>query len=327
MGVFEKGLYLDPKYNKFDRYVRIMHRGRWTPAKYEKNIKDIDMPHYHNVLPKLDKEVIKRCILLVSMVEDKVKMFWSLLFLDYPHTIFGDVAGEFGSSEVTHRRSYHSLADVLGIDTNDITKYPILEKRLAYLTKYLEKDPKIIGKGRLLKKLVLFTSLVEKGSLFTQFYILMSYNKHKRGLSTISALQKSTAKEEEVHYSFGIELINTIKEEYPQLWSDYLVELVEKNIQMAYDAELALIDWMFEEGVPEHLTKEEVINFLNYNFTIISNDLNLGLTFEYDDALYIEKNYWFTVATKAPTNPDFFDNATGDYSSEEEELDLDNFKF
>lgn len=327
MGVFDEGMYLDPKYDYFDRYVNIMHKGRWTPAKYEHDIKHVDMPQYHTQLPELDKEVIKRCITLVSTVEDKVKLFWSVVYFDFPQTIFGDVGGVFADSEVTHRRSYHSLAKQLGINVNELGDNKALSGRLDYLSKYLDTDPKIIGKKRKLKKLVLFTALVERASLFTQFYILMSYNKHKRGLLTISALQKSTAKEENVHYSFGIDLINVIKSEYPTLWDEYLIELVQKNIVAAYEAELALIDWMFENGVPEHLTKEEVVNFLNYNFSVITTDLDLDLKFEYDRALYQEKNEWFTVATEAPVNPDFFNAAVGDYSSEETSINVDEFEF
>jgi len=155
----------------------------------------------------------------------------------------------------------------------------------------------------------------------------MSFAYHNKGLKTISALQQSTAIEENIHYSFGIDLINIIKKEYPQMWSDYLVELIAKNVKEAYKAELKLLDWFFENGTPSHITKDEVVNFLNYNFSIIANDLELELKFKYDEELYEEKNSWFSVKTKAPVEPDFFDNATGGYSAQEEDIDIDDFKF
>ena len=37
--IFEAGKYLDPEYQYLDKYVSIMYRGFWTPAKYEKMIK------------------------------------------------------------------------------------------------------------------------------------------------------------------------------------------------------------------------------------------------------------------------------------------------
>lgn len=323
MPIFKKELHIDPKYQKFEKYVKIMYRGFWTPAKYEKMILEVDAPHYFNKMSSIDQETIKRCILAVSMVEDKVKTYWCSLALDIPQTIIGDVGGLFGMSEVTHRRSYHALAEALKINSEEVKDHEVLEGRIKYLTKYLEKDPRVIGKKRVLKKLVLFTSLVERASLFTQFYILMSYAKRNRGLKTISALQESTAIEEDTHYNFGLDLINTIKEEYPTLWDEYMVELISKNIKMAYKSELNLINWFFEKGVPEHITKEEVINFLNYNFNKISSDLSLGLSWKVDDDLFEEKNLWFKQKVFMTTEPDFFDSAVSGYASDDEQVELD----
>ena len=323
MGIFEQVKHIDPRYNFLEKYIRVMYRGFWTPARYEKNIKEKDAPHYFNVMDEVDQEAIKRCILLVSMVEDKVKTYWSGLNRSIPQTVVGEVGGLFGQSEVTHARSYRALADALGLTgmLDDILDLPVVGDRIKYLTKYLENDPKVIGKKRILKTLVLFTALVEKGSLFTQFYILMSYSQRNRGLKSISKLQRTTATEENVHYLFGIDLVNIIKKEYPQLWDEYLVELINKNIMAAYEAELKLIDWIFEAGVPEHLTKEEVINFLNYNFNIISKDLKLDIYFDYDQELYEERNEWFTVKTVAPVEGDFFDDNLGGYASEDVEIE------
>lgn len=327
MSIFEKTKHVDPKYQHLDKYVNIMYRGFWTPAKYEKLIKEVDVPHFFNAMGGMDRDVISKCILAISIVEDKVKTYWNSLALDIPQTIIGDVGGLFGMSEVTHRRSYHSLAEYLNVDTDNLSKYDALKGRIEYLSKYVETDPKIIGKKRILKKLVLFTSLVERCSLFTQFYILMSYAYRNRGLKTISALQETTAIEEVTHYSFGIDLVNIIKEEHPTMWDEYMVELVTDNIKVAYQSELNLIDWFFENGTPEHLTKEEVINFLNYNFNVISKDLGLDLTFEVSEELYRERNEWFTVKVFTTSEPDFFDNGVSSYASEDYEVDLDNFNF
>ena len=327
MSIFEKGLHIDPKYQHLEKYVHIMYRGFWTPAKYEKLIAEVDVPHFNNVLSYLDKEVIRRCILAVSIVEDKVKTYWSTLSLDIPQTIVGDVGGLFGQSEVTHRRSYHSLAQNLGVSLDEIDKHEALRGRVDYLTKYLENDPKIIGKKRILKKLVLFTSLVERCSLFTQFYILMSYAYNNKGLKTISALQESTAIEEVTHYNFGVDVIKIIKLESPQLWDEYLIELITDNIKVAYQSELNLISWFFENGVPSHLTKEEVVNFLNYNFNVVCKDLEIDLHFEVDEVLSREKNAWFKAKVFMTTEPDFFDMAVSGYASEEEDVNMDTFKF
>jgi ribonucleoside-diphosphate reductase beta chain len=326
MSIFDNEIYLNNKYSFLDKYVSIMYRGFWTPAKYEKLIHEVDAPYFHNNMNEVDKEVVRRCILAIAMVEDKVKSFWSTLHMELPQTVISDVGALFGMSETTHRRSYHSLAEEIGVDIKDIEKHAVLRDRLSYLNKHLERDPKIIGKKRTLKKLILFTSLVERGSLFTQFYILMSYAKNNKGLKTISALQQSTATEEIVHYNFGMDVINIIKQEHPQLWEEYLIELIEKNLMMAYETELRLINWFFQKGTPDHLTKKEVVNFLNYNFNIIANDLDLNLKFDCDSKLYNEKSEWMLLKLHS-SEPDFFDNAVGGYASEDEDIDIDNFEF
>ena len=321
--IFNEEIYLDPKYNHLEKYVHTMYRGFWTPAKYEKLIRTQDTPFYFNEMEEVDQEAIKRCIIAIALVEDKVKIYWCSLCLDIPQTIVGDIGGVFAQSEVTHRRSYHALLENLKIDVTESKEDKALQGRINYLSKYLEKDPKIIGKKRILKKLVLFTSLVERASLFTQFYILMSYSYRERGLKTIGALQQSTATEELVHYSFGIDLINIIKKECPSLWEDYLIELVKKNIKEAYKAELNLIDWFFEKGIPNHIDKEEVVNFLNFNFSELVKDLDVDLSYPYDEELYQKKNVWMMERIKTTCEGDFFDNVVGGYASEEIEEEDD----
>lgn len=327
MSIFENTQYLNPEYQFLDKYVHIMYRGQWTPAKYEKLIKEQDVPQYFNEMGFVDQQAIRRCILAVSIVEDKVKVFWPTLHNDFPQTLIGDVGGMFGQSEVTHRRSYHSLSENLKIDPKEIYDHASTKGRIDYLTKYLENDPKIIGNKRKLKKLVLFTALVERVSLFTQFYILMSYSKANIGLKTISALQQSTATEEVVHYSCGIDIINKVKQESPQLWDEYLVELVEKNMFSAKDAEVNIIDWIFEHGVPSHLTREEVMNVLMFNLNAVAADLKLDISFPYDEELYETKSKWFMEKISTATEPDFFDTPAGGYASEEVELDINKFEF
>lgn len=322
MGIFENTEHLNPKYQDLDKFCDMAYKSFWTPAKYKKNIIKVDAPRIKNTMKLIDRQAIERCILAVILVEDRVKLYWPTVYYDFPQTIIGDVGGLFGMMEVTHRKSYNTLATALDVSLDDAENNPVLNARINYLKKHQETDPKIIGDKRKLKKLVLFSTLVERCSLFTQFYILMSYAKRNRGLQTVSALQQSTATEEAMHYMFGIALINIIKEEKPQLWSDYLTDLVSKNLSDAYEAELKLIDWFFEAGVPEHIEKEEVINFLDYNFYNICNDLELDCAFDYDREMYEEKNEWFTLQTVNMSEPDFFNCPVGGYSSTDEE-DID----
>lgn len=320
--IFEKTKHIDPNYEYLMKYGDKMWKGFWTPAKYKKNIEKTDAPYVVNRMSEADSTCIKRCVMAISLVEDKVKSFWANLNKDIPQRVVGEVGGIFTGAEVVHGVSYRSLGEALKIqqDFDKILSYPVIRGRVNYLSKYLNSGTQFRGKKKVLKKIILFTALVERASLFSQFYILMSYAHHNKGLKTISALQCSTATEELLHYKFGVDLINIIKAENPQLWDDTLRRLIRKDLRSAYTNELKLVNWIFEKGVPGHLSKEEVINFITYNFNVIVRDLDIPTKFEYDEKLYEDKNSWMAAALSAPGEPDFFDSPVGGYSSLEEQI-------
>ena len=57
------------------------------------------------------------------------------------------------------------------------------------------------------KSVLLFSLFIEHVSLFSQFLIMMSFNKEKNVLKGISNVVEATSKEEEIHGNFGAELL------------------------------------------------------------------------------------------------------------------------
>ncbi len=55
--------------------------------------------------------------------------------------------------------------------------------------------------------------------------------------------------------------------------------------------------------------------------------MELGLSFDFDQDLYNKKSKWFFEEILNTIEPDFFDNAVGGYSSESQDVDLDEFEF
>lgn len=326
MSIFIKEKHINEKYSHLAKYGLVMWKSFWTPAKYQKNIQKIDVPFILNKMDDMSKSCVKKTILASALVEDKVKTFWSFLVTDIPQTVVGEVGAIFGNSEVIHAQSYRFLVESLGLtkDFENIQDVPCMKGRVEYLNKHLSKtySPK---EKQVLKKLVLFTALVERVSLFSQFYIIMSFNYNNKGLKTLYSLQSTTATEELYHYMFGLELINIIKSENENLWDDELKSYVEESILKAHTAELKLIDWIFEDGYPHHINRFEIINFINYNFNQVCKDMGINLEFSCDEDYYDSHNSWMMQALQ-PTEPDFFDNPVGGYSSIEESFsdeDLD----
>ena len=73
------------------------------------------------------------------------------------------------------------------------------------------------------ESVLLFSLFIEHVSLFSQFLIIMAFNKHKNMLKGISNVVEATSKEEQIHGDFGIDLIKIIKKENPE-WFDLVYE-------------------------------------------------------------------------------------------------------
>tara|TARA_R110000764_G_scaffold53114_4_gene115496 strand:- start:158 stop:640 length:483 start_codon:yes stop_codon:yes gene_type:complete len=126
----------------------------------------------------------------------------------------------FAESEVRHKDAYARLLRILGLEKEfqNVIEVPAIKGRLKYLKKYLNgtrsKDDKMYTKS-----VLLFSLFIEHVSLFSQFLIMMSFNKDKNVLKGISNVVEATSKEEEIHGNFGAEIINIIKKENPE-WFD-----------------------------------------------------------------------------------------------------------
>ena len=59
--------------------------------------------------------------------------------------------------------------------------------------------------------LLLFSLFIEHVSLFSQFLIIMAFNKHRNLLKGVSNVVEATSKEEQIHGDFGIDLIKIIQ--------------------------------------------------------------------------------------------------------------------
>src|SRR5699024_5357419 len=92
--------------------------------------------------------------------------------------------------------------------------------------------------------ILLFSLFIEHVSLFSQFLIIMSFNKYRNIFKGISNVIEATSKEEQIHGLFGIELINIIREEKPEWFDDKMEQAIVGACKEAYRSEEIVIDWI-----------------------------------------------------------------------------------
>src|SRR5699024_3646446 len=161
----------------------------------------------------------------------------------------GSVGATFAESEVRHHDAYSHLLEILGLNKEfeDLKKKPVIMRRVQYLESAL-KNSKSEDTRQYTESILLFSLFIEHVSLFSQFLIIMAFNKHKNMLKGISNVVEATSKEEQIHGDFGIDIINIIKEEQPE-WFDKSYELlIQQLCEDAFIAESKIVDWIFEEG-------------------------------------------------------------------------------
>jgi ribonucleoside-diphosphate reductase beta chain len=135
-------------------------------------------------------------------------------------------------------------------------KIDVLKNRVKYLKKYLHKYYKD-SKKQYIYALILFTLFIENVSLFSQFYIVRWFGRYRNLLKDTNQQVKYTRLEENIHAQVGIKLINTIREEYPELFDSELEEKVLAEGLATFDAEFKLIDWILGEYTDHNADVDE----------------------------------------------------------------------
>jgi len=273
-----------------------------------------DIQDYKKGITEVERAVIKKSMLAISQIEVSVKTFWSDLYKRMPKSEIGSVGAVFSSSEVRHMDAYSKLLTILGLqDSFDgLLEVPAIRGRIDYLKKYLDgkrsKDDRIFTKS-----LILFSLFVEYVSLFSQFYIMMSFNKEKNLFKGISNVVEATSKEEEIHGNFGAHLVKILRKEYPHWFDDQMEDMITSAAKKAFEAESKILDWIFEDGEPDFLSKDLLKNFIKNRFNKSMISVGYNPIFEIDKEL-IEKTKWFDVELSSTKEGDFFYKRQIDYA-------------
>lgn len=310
--IFSERTQLKPyEYSDFLDYVEAIRNSYWvhTEFNFDGDVQDFKV----NTTPA-EQTVIKRTMLAIAQIEVQVKTFWSEIYEEMPKAEVGNVGMTFAESEVRHMDAYSHLLDVLGItdDFERITEVPAMKKRIEYLDEYLEKSEDD-DEQEYVMGILLFSTFVEHVSLFSQFLIMTSFDKHEKKFKGIANAVEATSKEEQIHGLFGVELVETIKTENPDLFDEDFEEDIQDACQQAYEAEMEILDWIFSDGELEFLPRTHVDAFLRDRFNQSLENVDVEPIFETDDDL-LEETRWFDEDIMMTKDNDFFSKRSTTYN-------------
>src|SRR5690554_3107586 len=252
--IFEKRINLKPyEYPALYEYVPAIRHSYWIHTEFNFTS---DVQDFKTLLTDAERSAIKNTMLAISQIEVAVKSFWGDIYHRMPKPEIGSVGATFAESEVRHHDAYSHLLEILGLNEEfkNLKKKPVIMMRVHYLETAL-KNAKSDDNKEYAESILLFSLFIEHVSLFSQFLIIMAFNKHKNMLKGISNVVEATSKEEQIHGDFGIDVIKIIKSENPD-WFDaeYQVK-IQDMCKEAFIAESRIVDWIFEDGELDFLPK------------------------------------------------------------------------
>lgn len=319
--IFEKRVNILPyKYPQLLDYKDAIRHSYWIDTEF--NFTDDVQDFKVNITPE-EKDIIKKTMLSIAQIEVSVKTFWADMYKRMPITEIGDVGMTFAESEVRHKDAYARLLRILGLEKEfeTVVDVPAISARIKYLTKYLDgtrsRDDKMYTKS-----VLLFSLFIEHVSLFSQFLIMMSFNKHKNVLKGISNVVEATSKEEDIHGNFGAEIINIIRSENPEWFDEDFQDLITTACKKAYKAECGVLDWIFETGELDFLSKQTIQEFIKNRFNNSLKKIGYDPVFEINQDLIAETK-WFDVEITATKEGDFFYKKQIDYNKKSKSITED----
>jgi len=321
MSIFSEQISRKPnRYPWTDQFIEAMHNGFWTDKEF--NFKS-DIQQFKVELNDQEREIIIRTLSAIGQIEVAVKTFWAKLGENLPHPSLCDLGYVMANTEVIHNNAYERLLDVLGL--NDIfeenLKLEWIQGRVKYLRKYTHKFYKD-SKKQYLYALILFTLFVENVSLFSQFYIINWFARFKNVLKDTDQQVKYTRNEENIHALVGIKLINTIREEHPELFDDELTERIKHEAQEAFKSESKIVDWMINGMSEENLSAPILKEFIKNRINESMDQIGFSKVFEIDEAL-LSKTVWFDEELLGNNMTDFFYSRPTEYSKKNQSFSED----
>ena len=279
-----------------------------------------DLQDFHSHLNFAEQQAIKKSLLAIAQIEVSVKTFWGNLYLHLPKPEFNGLGSTFAECEFRHSEAYSRLLEVLGYNSEfeKILDIPAIKKRIQYLGAAL-KNAKSDEPQEYITSLVLFTILIENVSLFSQFAIILYFTRFKGFMKNTSNIIAWTSVDEQLHANAGIYIINQIKKEFPEYLDTIKEAQIQEIVKESLVIESEILDWIFEDGELEKISKTDILNFMKYRIDDSLAKIGLSKIYNISEAEYVPMQ-WFEEEVFANSLDDFFAKRPVDYTKHDKSI-------
>lgn len=221
--------------------------------------------------------------------------------------------------EAIHTHTFHYICESLGLDerevfnmyheVNSIHEKDAFEMRLtADIMEPGFSTDTTEGKQRFVKNLVGFYVIMEGIFFYSGFVMMLSFHRQNR-MTGVGEQFQYILRDETIHLNFGIDLINGIKAENPDLWTPEFQRELQDLIEQAVELEIAFA----EDTLPRGILGLNAGLFREYVQHIADRRLErIGLT-----ARYGSKNPfpWMSETIDLGKEKNFFETRVTEYQT------------
>ena len=294
------------------QFIDAIWKGFWTPDEF--NFRS-DYSQFKTDLTKEEQEVIVKTMSAIGQIEIAVKSFWADVGKHLPHPSIKDLGYAMANSEVIHNLAYEKILEVLHLTHvfEENLNEKVIRGRVDYLRKYLEKHY-ADDKKQYVYSIILFTLFVENVSLFSQFYIIMHMNRNKAVMKDCAQQVQYTRNEEMLHAQVGIKLIQTLREEYPELFDEELQDRIQHECIESLKAESKVIDWIMGDYEVDGLSAPILKSFIAKRMADSLDQIGFDNSEIVYDQAHVDKTFWFDEELYGANMTDFFQKRPVEYA-------------
>lgn len=318
MSIFNKRINYKPfEYPEILEFTNAINRSFWVHSEVDFTA---DIQDFHSHVSVNDQEIIKRSLLAIAQIEVNVKSFWGNLYQHLPKPEFNGLGSTFAECEFRHSEAYSRLLEVLGYANafENVIHIPVIKKRIDYLSNAL-KHSNADDKKNYLKSLILFTILIENVSLFSQFAIILSYNRFQGVMKNVSNIIAWTSVDEQIHANAGVFIVNKIKEQFPDYFDTQTVIEIQTIVKESITVESEILDWIFEKGSSTYISKKNLLDFMKFRLDESLEKIGLSKMFFISQENY-QPMRWFEEEIFANSLDDFFAKRPVDYTKHDKSI-------
>jgi ribonucleoside-diphosphate reductase beta chain len=165
------------------------------------------------------------------------------------------------------------------------------------------------GKREFMRNLVTYYLLAEGTFFFSGFAMILALGRQNK-LPGLSDQIRYTLRDETLHIQFGTYLINTIKEQYPTVWTKKFEEETIEHIKKAVELEINYAHAVLPRGILG-LNAEMFVDYMQYIGNRRLEGIGIDFRFDSDHNPFP----WLSEVADAPAMTNFFERKVKDYQS------------